>query len=48
MVRGQWIISPYDGNEVSVPSVSETGSNSHVGSGDDTMHAVKGVGCVRF
>jgi hypothetical protein len=29
-------------------SVSETGSDSHVGSGADTMHAVKGVGCVRF
>jgi hypothetical protein len=29
-------------------SVSETGSDSHVGSGADTMHAVKGVGCVKF
>lgn len=29
-------------------SVSEMGSNLHVGSGASTMHAVKGVGCVRF
>jgi hypothetical protein len=29
-------------------SVSKTGLDSHVGSGADTMHAVKGVGCVRF
>jgi hypothetical protein len=29
-------------------SVSKTGSDSHVGSGASTMHAVKGVGCVRF
>jgi hypothetical protein len=29
-------------------SVSETGSNSHVDSGTDTMHAMKGVGCIRF
>jgi hypothetical protein len=29
-------------------SVSETGSDLHVGSGVDTMHAVKGVGWVRF
>jgi hypothetical protein len=27
-------------------SVSEMGSDSHVGSGADTMHVVKGVGCV--
>ena len=29
-------------------SVSETGSYLHVWSGAHTMHAVKGVGCVRF
>jgi hypothetical protein len=29
-------------------SVSETGSDLHVRSGASTMHAVKGVGCVRF
>jgi hypothetical protein len=29
-------------------SVSETGSDCHVKSGARTMHAVKGVGCVRF
>jgi hypothetical protein len=29
-------------------SVSETGSDSHVGSGVGTMHAVKGIGRVRF
>ena len=29
-------------------SVSETGSYLHVGSGVSTMHAMKGVGCVRF
>jgi hypothetical protein len=29
-------------------SVSKTGSDLHVGSGANTMHAVKGVGCVRF
>jgi hypothetical protein len=28
--------------------VSETGSYLHVQSGASTMHAVKGVGCVRF
>jgi hypothetical protein len=29
-------------------SVLETGSNLHVKNGASTMHAVKGVGCVRF
>jgi len=29
-------------------SVSETGSDFHVGSASSTMNAVKGVGCVRF
>jgi hypothetical protein len=29
-------------------SVSETGSDLHVQSGVHTMHAVKGVGCVKF
>jgi hypothetical protein len=29
-------------------SVSETGSDLHVQSGASTMHAVKGVGCVKF
>jgi hypothetical protein len=29
-------------------TVSKTSSNLHVGSGADTMHVVKGVGCVRF
>jgi hypothetical protein len=29
-------------------SVSEIDSNYHVGCGTSTMHAVKGVGCVRF
>jgi hypothetical protein len=29
-------------------SVSETSSDLHVSSGASTMHAVKGVGCVRF
>jgi hypothetical protein len=28
--------------------VSETGSDLHVGSRVDTMHAVKGVGLVKF
>jgi hypothetical protein len=29
-------------------SFSETGSNFHVSCGSSTMHAVKGVGCIRF
>jgi hypothetical protein len=29
-------------------SVLETGSDLHVRSGASTMHAVKGVGCVKF
>jgi hypothetical protein len=29
-------------------SVSAMGSDLHVSSGASTMHAVKGVGCVRF
>jgi hypothetical protein len=29
-------------------SVSETGLDLHVGSEVETMHAIKGVGCVRF
>ena len=29
-------------------SVLETGSDLHVSSGASTMHAVKGVGCIRF
>jgi hypothetical protein len=29
-------------------SVSETDSDCHVDCGTSTMHAVKGVGCVRF
>ena len=28
--------------------ILEIGSHCHVGYGDNTMHAMKGVGCVRF
>jgi hypothetical protein len=48
VVRGQWIISPYNGMRLMFLSVLETGSDCHVKSGVRTMHAVKGVGCVRF
>jgi hypothetical protein len=48
MVRGQWVISPYDRMRSVFLSVSETGSDCHVKNGARTRHAVKGVGCVKF
>jgi hypothetical protein len=50
---GAWVVDSgssrhMTGMRLMFLSVSETNSDCHVGCGTSTMHAVKGVGCVRF